>query len=384
MPKGSQDGSVFSREIKLHINGKPKTVIQWYARKRYKDHNGKEREKKRTADNYAHACRLKREIEDEVKEELARPRADTELKFADLVKFYEKEYLIPPVYRAGVKIAGLRSHDKLQTFIKPLVTHFANKPLRRIEYDDLRKYKSRRLETPTHRGGQRSLACVNRELQLLRRMLNIALHRKWIVENPFRCGDPLIDTANETKRMRILTQSEETRLIAECTGLRSHLLMPLLLSIDTAARHGEEFELRWCDYDFESNVITIQSWISKTGKERIVPVTNRLRAELMNAWQLSPKNMDARIIAYKRLKRSFKTACSLAGINNYRWHDNRHTGTMRILEVVRDTARAMKITGHERIETFLRYTNINKEIAQEIGALLSARHDQHLARESVS
>ncbi len=57
---------------------------------------------------------------------------------------------------------------------------------------------------------------------------------------------------------------------------RTHLRPALILSIDTAARHGEEFELVWSDVDFEHKIITIRSMISKTGQERIVPVTDRL------------------------------------------------------------------------------------------------------------
>jgi hypothetical protein len=57
---------------------------------------------------------------------------------------------------------------------------------------------------------------VNRELALLRRMLNVAMREGWLMRNPFTAGDPLICLADERKRERILTREEEARLLGAC------------------------------------------------------------------------------------------------------------------------------------------------------------------------
>jgi hypothetical protein len=59
------------------------------------------------------------------------------------------------------------------------------------------------LKTVTVRNRQRSIASVNRELSLLRNMLNVAVQEGWI-RNPFGGGRPLINAADEHKRERIL------------------------------------------------------------------------------------------------------------------------------------------------------------------------------------
>lgn len=113
--------------------------------------------------------------------------------------------------------------------------------------------------------------------------------------------------------------------------------------------------------------------ISKTGQERIVPVTDRLYDELVKLWEASDKAPGARIIPYKDVKREFKNALKHAGIDGYRWHDNRHMGTVWMLEAGIPGEKVMKITGHTQLKTFLRYLNMNVETAQSAAVLLNAR-----------
>lgn len=412
MPRGSSDGSVYKREeTRVVYKGRKreeKEVEQWYARVRWKDERGVRHEKKRRANpnTYARACELKRLLMDEIEEESNQPAAENvEYTFANLAQLYEEEYLIPPVYSGTVKVAGLRSHEKLRTFFNALVSYFGEMPLKEISHDVIRKFKTARLAVPVlikrkdrktkeewTEERPRSLAAVHRELELLRRMLTIARHRRWIVENPFQMGDPLINKDDETQRMRILTHEEERQLLLACgermvtyvrkgrkvtakdSGKRrAHLRSVIILSIDTAARHGEEFQLRRCDVYLEDRIIIIQSWISKTGKERIVPITDRLYAELLKLLAAIPNHPEARLIPHQGVKRAFRNACLAAGIHDYRWHDNRHTGTMRMLDAIRDQTKVMKITGHTSLKTFLRYVNMNREIAQEAGRMMNER-----------
>lgn len=395
--KGLRTGSIFKR---VERNERGRVTRMFYeVRRRFTDANGISREKKRRVSSYNDALDADREIKDEIARELAAPKQrEAERTFGDLAAFYKKEYMVPPRYVGGVKVAGLHSHHKLLTPFNVLVAQFGDRPLRSITHDDLRRFKKLRLDTPTRptkkepHGHQRSLSPVNRELALMRRMLNVARHKRWLASNPFGEGDSLINVEDEVKRMRILTHDEERRLLAACGprtltykrngreitvqddgSRRSHLRAAVVLSIDTAARHGEEFELTWRDVDLENGVITINGMISKTGRERIVPITDRLRTELVKLWEASDKNPDARVIPYSGVKTSFRNALAYAGIKGYRWHDNRHVGTVHMIEAGIPEAKVMKITGHTQIKTFLRYLNMNVETAQSAAVLLNAR-----------
>jgi integrase len=69
----------------------------------------------------------------------------------------------------------------------------------------------------------RSIATANRDLALLRRMLNVAKREGWIISNPFNMGESLISVADEKKRERILTRPEESSLLDACNALVSYI-----------------------------------------------------------------------------------------------------------------------------------------------------------------
>jgi hypothetical protein len=286
MPRGSKDGSIYKRLEKrvVYKGGKriEKDVEVWYTRVRFTDVHGRQHEKKRRANGYAHACELKRQITAEVERELQLPAASVhERTFCDLGDYYREEYLNPPEYVAGRKVAGLRSYNNFRSLMCRLVAHFGECRLHTITYDDLRAFKRRRgrSQTPATKkeplGHQRSIAAVDRELQLLRRMLNVALHKKWIRENPFQSGDSLISSADETKRMRILTRDEESRLLAACAGPRAHLRPIVIMAIDTAMRKGEILKLCWRDVQITLGIIGIDAFNTKTMQPRLAPITGR-------------------------------------------------------------------------------------------------------------
>lgn len=115
---------------------------------------------------------------------------------------------------------------------------FGSKPVEKITYDDLRRFKNKRLATPIVRDvwekyevvgkddkkktkkrkvkktTARSFASVHRELARMRRILNIAVRQGWLKQNPFNSGEPLIQTTLERERVRIATFDEEKRLLA--------------------------------------------------------------------------------------------------------------------------------------------------------------------------
>jgi hypothetical protein len=126
--------------------------------------------------------------------------------FVDLCDYYEKRSVIPATYVEDRKVKGLRGDlATVKAQLAMLKGHFSERRLRSITYGAIRDFREIRLETKTKHGKQRSIATVNRELALLRRMLNVARAESFIItENPFNNGDPLISAADEKKRQRIL------------------------------------------------------------------------------------------------------------------------------------------------------------------------------------
>jgi len=201
--------------------------------------------------------------------------------FAELCDYFKEHYVKAAEYVDGRKIAGVRSLSTAKGQLNVLRDYFGSCRLRSITHGDVRQFRATRLSQETHTKRQRTIASVNRELSMLRRMFNVAKREGWILRNPFAAGDSLISLADENKRERILTREEEVRLLAACESpQRAHLKAILICALDTGMRQGEIFSLRWRDVDLENGLLSIQAFHTKTMKERQVAITPRLALEL--------------------------------------------------------------------------------------------------------
>ena len=139
------------------------------------------------------------------------------------------QYLKQAEYVDGRKVAGVRSLSPAIAAVNTLKEHFGKRQLRGITHANIRAFRAERLAKPTKAKKQRSVVAVNRELEKMRRLLNVAEREGWILRNPMRGGDPLISIADERKRERILTRDEELRLLAACANRYQKYLRPILI-----------------------------------------------------------------------------------------------------------------------------------------------------------
>jgi len=171
------------------------------------------------------------------------------------------------------------------------------------------------MNTPTHMKTARTVGTMNRELGILRRIFNIALAETWIKRNPFSLGEPLISPSAEGIREKILTLDEEQRLLIACEEpCRAHIRPIVIALLDTGARRGEMLKLTWQNVDFEIRIITIIGETTKTYKTRQVAMTKRLYDELLLLWEKSNKDLSGRVFLFMVFRKSFQTACKIAGI----------------------------------------------------------------------
>src|SRR5262249_32430303 len=145
---------------------------------------------------------------------------------------------------------------------------------------DIEKFRLERLKTPTPTGKERSIASVNRELEVMRAVMRFAVRSGWIIKSPFETGDTLISKADEVQRERVLSREEELRLLLACTGRRAHLRPLLIAALDSAMRRGELIQLKWSDINFENRTINVRAMTTKTARSRTVPISSRLLEEL--------------------------------------------------------------------------------------------------------
>jgi integrase len=380
----------------------------WYARIIRIDESGKKKQYTQKADNKTHARQLRDKLAEKYANFGEKILSGEKMTFRQLAEDYKKRKLIPAKYRNDRKIAGLRwvknSHYTLDTLLK----HFGTKKIKSITPADIERFKQNRLDEPiiiqkkNEEGElvkverQRAIASVNRELALLRTILNDAVYNGWLIRSPFLNAKGLVSLADETKRERVLTIEEEKRLLVACVAdqerkykrygkeitanlksRRKHLKPLIILALDTAMRRGELFKLRWSDIDFTNRLINILAFNTKTAKARTIGMTQRVYDELSELWENSPKDLNELIFGITdSVKRSFASACNDAGIEEFHFHDLRHTAITRMIQAGLSPMEVMKVSGHTQMNTFARYVNPNTQAVQRIADVLSAYNSQ--------
>jgi len=366
-------GTIFKRKARKK-GGK----ATWWARVIYVDpKTGKLHDLQRRATSKAHAGDVRDALLRDVDNTDGQAVKTERMTFQDLCDYFERHYVKAAEYIEGRKVSGVRSLATAKGQLSALKGHFGGRRLRSITHGDVRLFRAARLKQKTRSAGQRSIASVNRELSMLRRMFNVAQREGWIIRNPFAAGDSLISLADEKKRERILTREEEAALLSQCESTsRTHLRGILICALDTGMRQGEIFSLRWRDVDFETGILSIQAFHTKTMKERQVALTGRLTSVLETLRASAPDNLNGRVFGiHDNVKRSFAAARKGAGLEDVRFHDLRHTAATRLVGAHLPLPEVGRILGHTQANTTYRYVNANIETAKRAASALDAFND---------
>lgn len=295
--------------------------------------------------------------------------AGKNLTFADLAQQYKEKKLIPAEYAGEKKIAGRRDLSAPNSWLESLVEKFGRLSLTFITHSLLEEYKRELAKRPVGNEKQRQIASINRELEFFRTVLNYAVTNGMLTRNPFSLSksQKLIERAAETRRERFPTFGEELALLRLCVGEgrqgRAHLRAILIVAADTGLRRNEIFTLEAIDLNFSNRVITVRAINAKTNRIRQIPMTQRVYEELT---ALKEKNPRGKIFGgLSEVKRSFKTACRLAEIEDLHFHDFRHAFVSRSILAGIPPAVVLKASGHASDE-WKRYLNVTPSQLQNL------------------
>jgi integrase len=165
-----------------------------------------------------------------------------------------------------------------------------------------------------------SPATVNRLLALIRSILRrAALDWEWI-DKP-----PVIKLYREAKRrVRYLSATQAAMLIQE---LPQHLADMVTFSLATGLRRSNVTKLEWSQVDMQRNVAWIHGDQAKAGKPIHVTLNATAIAVLTKQIGKHPRSVfcyKGKSITQVNTKAWYK-ALKRAGIEDFRWHDLRHT-----------------------------------------------------------
>jgi integrase len=234
-----------------------------------------------------------------------------------------------------------------------LVGEFKGKTLRQITPPMIESFKQSFLAKPTKHDKRRSSATVNYHLSILSKIFSLAVDSELIETNPsFRVKKLKLNN----QRTRVLSDEEESRLLL-ALGDNQLVKSIVTMALNTGMRRGEIFNLKWFDVDLNRGLLQISE--SKTNKKRLIPINTTIRTLLDSLRRKSefvfpsPKTNGK----LDNIKRSFGRAVQEAEIQQFCFHDLRHTAATRMADAGADAFTLMKILGHSDIRMTARYTH---------------------------
>lgn len=155
-----------------------------------------------------------------------------------------------------------------------------------------------------------------------------------------------------------------------------HLRMIVLTALSTGMRIAEIFSLKWSDLLFREELIAVRAKL-KGGKVRYVPMPQELAAEfkrypaVFGEDRIFPPEPGAKR-ERQRVDKSFETILDLAGIENFRFHDLRHTFASWYMMNGGDLYELAKILGHANIKMTERYAKLARTHIAKTGTTARA------------
>jgi integrase len=229
---------------------------------------------------------------------------------------------------------------------------FKNKYIFEITPQLIEKYKAKRLETV-------SPASVNRELACLKHMYTKAIEWGHLKENPAKSVRLLKEAPG---RLRYLNPDEAEKLIQACSD---HLRPIVVTALNTGMRKSEILNLRWRDIDLKNRKLKVEN--AKNNESRIIPINQTLFQEL----SVLSKNAGGEYLfpgrngfPLKEIKKAFHAALRQAKIEDFHFHDLRHTfGSQLVMQGV-DIRTVQQVLGHKEIRMTMRYSHLSPEYVQ--------------------
>jgi integrase len=376
-----------------------KSKNKWIVRLEYFDDVlGKTRFIERQAEKKCDASDLRNKLLDDIKKSHGQMQTGERMTFTQLADLCEKTFYKPAVIIEGRKVAGIRSSRSVKTQVNVLRKFFGKRLIKEITTESLIDYKLWRLNSKTERGGYPiKIATANRELAAMRKIMRFAYSKGWILRDIF-FNAKIIDASNEIERTRLLSYEEEARLLNSCQGERQitykrklrgkeqevtatvsvdnpHLKGMIILAIDSGMRLGEILKLQWVDIDFQNNLIRVIGTNTKTERERLAPLSRRVKDELEKIREITSGD---RPFPFTDIKRSFATAKRVAKIDDLHFHDLRRTAITRWIQQGIPLALSGKLAGHSQLQTTMKhYTSTDVEMVREIAEKINAFYTQN-------
>jgi integrase len=294
--------------------------------------------------------------------------------FRKLAQEYVKLEADTPSYKQSHKYYigyWVKQEDGIESWKDMTLTqYFGNKKLFQITPKDIEEFKKLKKDTSVN-GKERSGVSVNRELEVLRHLLNKAIEWQWLERNPFTVFKESVFYGEDNSRSRYLKPDEMIRLFDVLEKSPSYLKNIIKGAIFTGLRKGDLLKLQWKDVNKKEGFLTYLEQKKKNSRNKepkqVVKHLNGDMIELLNQMPVLGEYVfcqsDGKPL--KNVIRAFKTALKRAGVTDFHFHDLRHTSASYLLMRGAPLVAVQKHLNHKDFKMTQRYAHLAEQFQKE-------------------
>jgi integrase len=262
-------------------------------------------------------------------------------------------------YREYSKVQH-RSHS---SYVDPSLTlweeHLGPQtPLAKISSQQIEDFKLKRAQKV-------SRGTTDKDLAVLKALFNWCIAHRLAVSNPVRRVKLFHE---DNSRLRYLTRKEYDRLIDAARTIKTspYLEEKIVLAAHTGLRRGSLFNLRWEQVDLANRVMRIPR--TKNGRPLSLPL-NATALKTLKALDEAKTPESLYVFAHKSgpkagepvqdVKNGFHAALELAGIEDFTWHDLRHTFASWLMMRGASLRSLAELLGHQSMKMTMRYAHLS-------------------------
>ena len=207
-------------------------------------------------------------------------------------------------------------------------------------------------------------ATANRYTSSLSRVLSVCTRDwGWLEQSPMHGFRKLKETRG---RVRYLSDDERARLLDACQkSINPDLYIAVVLALSTGARKSELLNLLWSQIDLAGQKIILDE--TKNEERRVLPIFGKAH-ELLTVRSMTRRRLDTDLLFPGRnnpkvpqdLTHPWQRAIKEAQIEDFRWHDLRHSAASYLAMSGATPTDIAAILGHKTLQMVKRYAHLSE------------------------
>ena len=218
-----------------------------------------------------------------------------------------------------------------------------------------------------------STSTANRYMAALSHVFTVAVQQwEWLSDSPIRKLPKLREPRG---RVRYLSE-EERAILLQAARLSPNKILHLVivLALSTGARKGELLNMQWSDINFERRKMVFQQ--TKNGERRSA-ILGEFALKLLQEHRAQSDEVSSYVFPSKRgnpirVDKDFRELIQSVGIENFRFHDLRHSAASYLAMNGASVTDIAEVLGHKTLSMVKRYTHLSDSHTRSVVERMNA------------